>query len=163
MKARVSARSFRIATAESQRSKIGKIRGTGDLANRCHHSPPATSHTFNRSFTPFLERCWCVIDVLCTSYMRKSFAFLLAEISYKYQDWENEFCYCDEYLPLPGFQGVDWTKKSKFLLAVKQSSTVAGSCKHPLVSCYTPPSACTILSFPASFSFGFFFFGLPHH
>lgn len=39
MEARVNARSFRIATAESQRSKIGKIRGSGVLANRGRNSP----------------------------------------------------------------------------------------------------------------------------
>lgn len=39
MEARVNARSFKIATAESQRSKIVKIRGTGVWANRGRHSP----------------------------------------------------------------------------------------------------------------------------
>lgn len=57
MEARVSARSFRIATAESQRSKIVKMRGTGALTNRCRRSPRATSHTFNRPFAPFPESC----------------------------------------------------------------------------------------------------------
>lgn len=39
MEARVSARCFKIAIAESQRSKIVKIRGTGVLANGGRNSP----------------------------------------------------------------------------------------------------------------------------
>lgn len=85
--------------------------------------------------------------------------------------------YRNEYLPLLGFQGVNWTEKSKFLLANLNKAAAAQVSrrfcfvllrKHRLVRSYTPPapSACTILGVHDPLLSGLPFFWvrlLPHH
>lgn len=132
-----------------------------------------SSHTCHRSFTPFLESCLRVTNI--SRYGGKSIhAYCGVRTSYfsshksaiKVKNGERilllrRILYL--YSSFKGLTGV-WTKKSKFLLADKQSSPflAAGTQVHSSAQASaryynSPPSlsACIILSFPVSLVFGF--------
>lgn len=83
----------------------------------------ATSHICHRSFTPFFESCLRVsryggksIHAYCSA--RTSY-FSSLKSAIKVKIWGTNLILATNTLALLEFQGVDWTKKSKFLLADK--------------------------------------------
>ena len=77
----------------------------------------ATSHTSPSPPLPLFLKSACMYDGIIG--VRTSYFSFMKTSATKFK--ENKSCYCDEYLPLLGFQTVDWTKKSNFLLAGKHS------------------------------------------